>query len=125
MVVNKLKSNSGESIAEVLVTVLILSLATILFVNMVNAATRIIMRSEKSFKQYNNLKNAFEVGSTDDEDITLSINEHDTVKLSYGVNSNVYINVNPAKSYDLPVSVITVEDDNWGLLRYEKETDES
>ena len=117
----KLKSNSGESIAEVLVTAIIISLATLLFVNMVSTSTRIIERSEDSSKEYYGLKNAFEQGVEGDyDDAVISVGSIDNVTLSYGVNSNLYLNVNPAKKYELPVTLVTAQKDNLELLRYKK-----
>lgn len=48
----KLSSQSGESISEALVAVLITSLAVLLFVTMVSASTRIIQSSETKMSRY-------------------------------------------------------------------------
>ncbi len=45
MMIERLKSNSGETISEVLVGVLIVGLATVLFATMVNVATSTSLKS--------------------------------------------------------------------------------
>ena len=48
----KLKSNKGESIAEVLVAVLFTVLASILFASMLTVSARIVQKSETKMNQY-------------------------------------------------------------------------
>ena len=52
MVQNKLKSNSGESIAEVLVAVLISAFALLILAGTVNTASNMITKSQESMKEF-------------------------------------------------------------------------
>lgn len=64
----KLKSKSGESIAEVLITALVVALGALLLVVMVVASRNIIQKSEKAYNTYLNERNTME--AQDDADHT-------------------------------------------------------
>lgn len=59
--INKLKSTSGESIAETLVAVLIIALALLMLAGTINTASNLITQSQGKLKEYykenNNLVN--------------------------------------------------------------------
>lgn len=50
--IRKLKSKKGESIGEVLVAMLVVSLGSILFASMVSASQRLATRSKKAYDSY-------------------------------------------------------------------------
>ena len=58
--INKLKSKSGETIAEVLVASLVVALAVVLFAMMVSASFRIINTSERAMKDFYTAESDFE-----------------------------------------------------------------
>lgn len=49
---NKLKSTSGESIAEVLIAMLVVALGSVLFASMVMASRDIVQKSEEAYHEY-------------------------------------------------------------------------
>ncbi len=56
----KLQSSSGESIAEVLVAALVVSLGSILLISMVNASFNLLTAQEKKYREFISKKNDFE-----------------------------------------------------------------
>lgn len=56
----KLKSENGESIGEVLVAMLVVSLGSILFASMVTASQRLVTRSNKAYQSYVTSRNQME-----------------------------------------------------------------
>ena len=56
----KLKSQKGETIAEVLVASVVIALGMILFVTMINASFRILNNEETAYKEFIDSRNAFE-----------------------------------------------------------------
>ena len=69
---NKLNSNSGESLSEVLITAVVISLAMILFVSMLSAAARLVDKSETHFHDNIEEKNQIEAMSGKDK-VTITI----------------------------------------------------
>lgn len=117
--VKKLKSNSGETLVEVLIASLVIALGMILFVNMTTSSFKIVTKAQNSFKEYNDKKNELE--ETNFADMPNS----GEVILSYDVNSSIYINVNPAQKYRIPISYKRMEDENgYTLVRYKGGADE-
>ncbi len=57
---NKLKSNSGESITETLVAVLIAALALLMLAGTVNTASNLITQSQDKLTEYYSLNNEIE-----------------------------------------------------------------
>ncbi len=60
--IKKLKSNSGETIAEVLVASLVVVLAVLLYTMMVQSSFRIITTSEKAMKEMYETESSIEAG---------------------------------------------------------------
>lgn len=56
----KLKSNSGESLAETLVAVLVIALASVMLASMIGAATKIAKRSEDTASRFYDAANRLE-----------------------------------------------------------------
>lgn len=98
----KLKSGKGESIAEVLVSLLISSLALVMLASMINSSSRIIQSSKVNMESYYSANNKLEARAGTDTDNgfagsgSLSIeNGSKAVHLSYGggtVSVNYYKN---------------------------------
>ncbi len=74
LVINKLKSNSGESIAETLVAVLIAAVALLMLAGTVNTASNLISNSQDKLKQYYEANNNLEQrnGGTLGKKVTIS-----------------------------------------------------
>jgi len=77
--IKKLKSNSGESLAEVLIAVLVLSFGVLMLATMIRTAWNIVNREETAFKAYISDKNKFEVvdDSVDSNERTAIISDED------------------------------------------------
>jgi type II secretory pathway component PulJ len=93
----KLKSGKGESIAEVLVSLLISSLALVMLASMINSSSRIIQSSKANMEKYYSANNVLEARTAAaDNSGTLSIkNGSKAVHLRYGegtVSVNYYKN---------------------------------
>ena len=58
-ILKKIYGNKGESIAEVLIAALIISLGTILIITMINASFKLLTNEEKSYKEFIDAKNEF------------------------------------------------------------------
>ena len=57
----KLSSNTGESIAEVLVAALVVVLGSLLMYTMVNTSFRLLTKEEESYKEFIDERNEFEI----------------------------------------------------------------
>ncbi len=108
---NKLKSNSGESIAETLVAVLIAAFALLMLAGTINSATNLITKSQNSLKAYYQLNNKIEkreTGSADNysvENGTATFSEYETDKLTIKdtpvvMYKNTKIGGKPVVAYD-------------------------
>lgn len=60
----KLRSERGESIGEALAAMLIVALATLMLAGMTTAATRIVEKSEKAYNVYLDQRNYLESGGS-------------------------------------------------------------
>ena len=60
VICNKLRSTSGESIAETLVAVLIAAFALLMLAGTVNTSTNIVIKSKEVLKSYYSLNNSLE-----------------------------------------------------------------
>ena len=86
----KLTSSSGESIAEILVASVVISLGSILLATMINASVKIVRNSENAFDSYYQAKNKFNEGT-----VSSNVNTQLLVETTglYGVNPKVGINI--------------------------------
>lgn len=116
---HKINNNKGESIAEVLVSVLISSLGLLLLASMVNASAReILKKSKSSMADYwssevrlvdqdnptftENIGYPFKIGSSEDSDnFILADGWSETVNIDFFVNSS---STQPVVSYRLSSS---------------------
>ena len=73
----KLDTDRGESIAEVLIAMLVIELALLMVVSMIMSAGKIIKNSEKGFNAYYAEKNAMETNSTQ------AVTENGTTLVTY------------------------------------------
>ncbi len=71
--VNRLSSHRGETISEVLVASLVISLGMLLVATMISASFRILSREEKSYREYIEQKNIFETYSESKDASTMTI----------------------------------------------------
>lgn len=62
--INKLKSEKGESIGEVLVAMLIVALGSVMFASMVTASGRLLTHSKQAYNSYIENHNQLESEST-------------------------------------------------------------
>ena len=91
----KLKSTSGESIAETLVSVLIAAFALLMLAGTVNTASGLITKGQKKMSEYYNANNIL---ATQDEDangtplnsITISTISGDGINFSISVEGKIY-----------------------------------
>ena len=72
--IKKLKSNSGETIAEVLVASLVVVLAVLLYTMMVQSSFRIITTSEKAMKEMYETESSIEAGEVTPSTAAASFN---------------------------------------------------
>ncbi|MDD4526167.1 MAG: hypothetical protein PHX95_10065 [Lachnospiraceae bacterium] len=68
-VLNKLRSTSGESISEVLISMLIVALGSIMFATMVMASKNLIQKSDTAYSDYVNKRNWFVLEGTSPSDV--------------------------------------------------------
>ena len=90
LIVKKLKSNSGESIAETLVAVLIAAFALLLLAGTVNSASNLITKSQNSLKGYYKANNQLADIGSDTITITIS-NVDNTVSDQNTINKAVVL----------------------------------
>lgn len=80
--IGKLKSNSGESISEVLIASLVVSLAFIMVLSMIMASQKIIKKTDNRMEDYYDNRNSFEEGkkvdTIDDTVVVQNANGADT-----------------------------------------------
>ncbi len=91
----KISDSKGESIAEVLIASLIISLGTILVITMINASFRLLTNEEKSYKEFIDAKNEFAATSYKDSDsatkeITLTCASYSNISKVIKVYSKTY-----------------------------------
>lgn len=82
-IIRKIKDEAGESIAEVLVAVLIVAAASIMFASVVSSCKKMITVSDKYFENYYKCKNSYENGidleDTIENGINISLSAKSTV----------------------------------------------
>ena len=57
MIFDRLRENKGESLAETLVSILIMALGIMLLAGMIQSSSNVIVRSEKAIKEYTEEEN--------------------------------------------------------------------
>ena len=92
IVLSKIKSNKGETIAETLVSTLIAALSMIMFAGMVMAAKNIVTESDKKVREYydgcSKLISKTEIGSSDIGQMTLYVNANGVYYYEYDDSTN-------------------------------------
>ncbi len=82
----KLKGNAGESLAEVLIALLIAALALTMLASVINTTARIIRQSKASMTDYYTKESALSNISSGDSSMTISIKSgSDTLRLNGGL----------------------------------------
>jgi len=77
-ILRKVRSRSGESIAEVLVSLLIAALAMLLLAGMINASSNLITKSRAKMQEYYDANNAIVQQSSSGTNGTATLTEVDT-----------------------------------------------
>lgn len=93
-ILRKVSSKKGESIAEVLIAGLIISLGALLLASMINASFRLLTNEEKSYKEFIEVKNDFELlnESKDSESSNITITTTNVLGVPKTIN-NRYVSV--------------------------------
>ena len=81
-IIKKLRNDCGESIAEVLIAMLIIELALLMAVSMIMSSGRIITKTEKSYDLYYSRRNAIETNEKQGEQGPAPIPGEATVTLT-------------------------------------------
>lgn len=98
----KLKSNRGESLAEVLLASLVISLGFVLFATMVQASSRMVKDSIDHYDAYlevvNHLENATEfenlvVKQSNKPTMIIKVTKFNDLEVNDGRNSNINVDV--------------------------------
>ena len=112
--IKKLKNKKGESLSEVLVASLFVSLAFVMILGMIMASQKMIQKTETTMKQYYANRNAFEEGTTSSTatgTITISGTSKDAPNQTTITDS---INVN------VTTQEVTVGSDTQDYVSYER-----
>lgn len=109
---NKLSSQKGETLSEVMVAALIGGMALLLLVTMIMSATRMVERSSKKMTVFYDQVSALESGTADGNSKLES--KDDTVQIEYGVSGKVSIEVTTT------TATPAAEETNSGLTAYKK-----
>ena len=110
LVMNKLKSSSGESIAETLVSVLIAAFALLMLAGTINTASNLITKSQDTLKQYYTANNKLERGeegpSTTTKNVTITGDDGRLSGNSYlaTVYQNDVLGSGTVNAYDIQVT---------------------
>mgnify|MGYP003589568570 CR=1 FL=1 len=75
----KLKSQSGESISEVLIASLVVSLAFVMVLSLIMASQKIIQKTDTTMESYYNARNAFEAGVSNSSTGVIQVTSTDAV----------------------------------------------
>ena len=99
-VLNKIKSTSGESISEVLISMLIVALGSIMFATMVMASKNLIQKSDKTYSDYVNKRNWFVLEGTSPADVgeSDSSNYTDEIKAAVTGSTSAEVTFTPKGS---------------------------
>ncbi len=98
---SKLKSTAGESIAEVLIALLIAALALTMLASVISTSAKIITNSKTAMNAYYEKRNALDAGTASTSEIKLQITKESSgVKLTVGQTTADYLPVNASKISD-------------------------
>lgn len=113
----RLKETKGESIAEVLLASLVISLGFVMLVSMIMASFHMIKNSEEKYKSHNNVKNVFEaapqtIAYPEEDAVSVISQTEKAIEMKYLADTAPTINVNREQTYGLNalISSITSED---------------
>lgn len=118
----KLKSCRGESIAEVLVAVLIVALSSIMLLTMVQSSSEIVKSSEAGMKKIYDHESAAngETWPSADPEITVRNNVGITLKQGDGGNASIPITKIAGKSIENDYKVNVFYDSYSGIVAFRK-----
>ena len=86
----KIKSRAGETIAEVLIALLISSLALVMLASMISATQSMVAKSEKKMSEYYDANDVLENLDSDDKKGTLTVTVKDSTNFISISNSEPY-----------------------------------
>ena len=103
-ILRKLRSEKGESIAEVLVATLVVALGSVLFAGMVSASEKIVRNSDTAYDNYLNDHNAIEdyENTSEGSSSSVSISSPDgdnSLKIGPGAKQGIRLYQDPDKRY--------------------------
>jgi len=111
-VITKLKSQSGESISEVLIASLVVSLAFVMVLSLIMASQKLIQKTDARITDYYNQRNKFETNADSNTNTT------GTVKVSYAGASGVSSYPMGQYTVDVQSGQITADDSNNLYISY-------
>ena len=89
----RLRSRAGETIAEVLIALLISSLALVILAQMISASTNMILSSEKTMKKYYEQNNVLAEQETSDKTATVTMTLEGTTFPPVGSSETIKVNL--------------------------------
>lgn len=104
-ILRKLRSENGESIAEVLVATLVVALGTVLFAGMISASEKIVRNSDTAYDKYLSDRNAienYEHSSEDSESSSVSISSSEgdnSLEIDSGAKQKIKLYHDPDNRY--------------------------
>lgn len=104
-ILRKLRSENGESIAEVLVATLVVALGSVLFVGMVSASEKIVRNSDTAYDKYLSDHNAIEdyehsPGGSESSSVSISSPDGDnSLKIDSGAKQGIRLYKDPDNRY--------------------------
>ncbi|MDD6257860.1 MAG: hypothetical protein PUA69_01150 [Erysipelotrichaceae bacterium] len=103
-ILRKLRSENGESIAEVLVATLVVALGSVLFVGMVSASEKIVRNSDTAYDKYLSDHNAIEdyEHSSEENSSSVSISSPDgdnSLEINSGAKQKIKLYHDPDNRY--------------------------
>lgn len=113
-VLNKIKSTSGESISEVLISMLIVALGSIMFATMVMASKNLIQKSDKTYSDYVNKRNWFVREGTSPADV----GESDSSNYTEEIKAAVTGPTSAVVTFKPEGSVTTTYKENVSIYRF-------
>ena len=113
LVIDKLKGNSGESIAETLVAVLIAAFALLMLAGTINTASNLITKSQNTLNEYYEANNNLEQrkNGISDKSVTITENTNKITFIGNTYSATVYENdvlgTGTVTAYDIQVTPTT------------------
>ena len=105
-IIKKLNRQSGETLTETLVALLIAALALVMLAGMISSTTRIVTRSRTTMNSYYSMNNNLAEQGTAEDTATITIADRGTTGETKAYSVSVYLNNTlgntPVISYRMP-----------------------